>query len=308
MRICLSAGFLTKGRKNKSKSCSKILPATTPETLQMSDKISQLIDLKRYQFSELEEAKGWIDGNVVRVEAVDLKGHKKWLENIRYRGQLSHPNVLKLIGFCSEDDHLHLVYEYMYNGSLNDHIRGIGVNFQQLPWGLYMKAILGAAKGLAFLHHEAEMIYEDFKASNILLDLNYNAKLSHVGLMEDTETCDKSRFYVRFLETAGYAAPENISTCTLTRKCNVYSFGIVLLEIITGKPAIYINRPSEDESSEELGRSLVNAHVPHLVVSDQHLKIDVVIKVAQLAFECVSVDLRLRPDMKDVVQALEQLH
>ncbi|MBA0842159.1 hypothetical protein Goarm_002003, partial [Gossypium armourianum] len=132
---------------------------------------------------------------------------------INYLGQLHHPNLVKLIGYCLEDDHRLLVYEFMPKGSLENHLFRRNSYFQPLSWNLRMKVALGAAKGLAFLHSdEAKVIYRDFKTSNILLDSNYNAKLSDFGLAKDGPTGDKSHVSTRVMGTYGYAAPEYMAT------------------------------------------------------------------------------------------------
>ncbi|GMI86248.1 PBS1-Like 9 [Hibiscus trionum] len=208
--------------------------------------ILQSSNLKSFNFSELRTAtrnfrpdsvlgeggfgcvfKGWVDENaltaakpgtglviaVKRLNQEGLQGHQEWLAEINYLGQLYHPNLVKLIGYCLEDDHRLLVYEFMPKGSLENHLFRRNSYFQPLSWTLRMKVALGAAKGLAFLHSdEAKVIYRDFKTSNILLDSNYNAKLSDFGLAKDGPTGDKSHVSTRVMGTYGYAAPEYMAT------------------------------------------------------------------------------------------------
>ncbi|KAI8032449.1 putative serine/threonine-protein kinase PIX7 [Camellia lanceoleosa] len=145
-----------------------------------------------------------------------------WQAEVNVLGDLLHPNLVKLIGCCIEDDQRLLVYEFMPWGSLKNHL---------------MKIALGAAKGLAFLHEEVErpVIYRDFKTSNILLDVDYNAKLSDFGLAKDGPEGDKTHVSTRVMGTYGYAAPEYVMTGHLTSKSDVYSFGVVLLEMLTGR-------------------------------------------------------------------------
>ncbi|KAL3652122.1 Interface between microtubules and kinetochore protein [Castilleja foliolosa] len=171
--------------------------------------------------------KGWIDehsfkaakpgtGMVIAVKRLNqegLQGHKEWLTEITYLGQLYHPNLVKLIGYCLEDEHRLLVYEFMPRGSLENHLFRRTSYFQPLSWKLRMKVALGAAKGLAYLHSpNAKVIYRDFKSSNILLDSNYNAKLSDFGLAKDGHMDGKSHVSTRVMGTYGYAAPEYIAT------------------------------------------------------------------------------------------------
>ncbi|GFP79247.1 probable receptor-like protein kinase at5g15080 [Phtheirospermum japonicum] len=142
--------------------------------------------------------KGWVNENsnapvkpgtglTVAVKTLNhdgLQGHREWLAEINYLGELIHPHLVTLIGYCIEDDQRLLVYEFMPRGSLENHLFKRSL---PLPWSIRMKIALNAAKGLAFLHEEAErpVIYRDFKTSNILLDADYTAKLSDFGLAKD---------------------------------------------------------------------------------------------------------------------------
>ncbi|KAK4788443.1 hypothetical protein SAY86_019762 [Trapa natans] len=139
------------------------------------------------------------------------QGHREWLAEVIYLGQLSHPNLVKLSGYCCEDEHRVLVYEYMPWGSVEHNL--FSRVLLPLSWSIRMKIALGAAKGLAFLHEaEKPVIYRDFKTSNILLDMDYNAKLSDFGLAKDGPVGDKSHVSTRIMGTYGYAAPEYIMT------------------------------------------------------------------------------------------------
>ncbi|KAG9151987.1 hypothetical protein Leryth_002246 [Lithospermum erythrorhizon] len=214
--------------------------------------------------------KGWIEENgtapvkpgtglTVAVKTLNhdgLQGHKEWLAEVSFLGDLIHPNLVKLIGYCIEDDQRLLVYEFMPRGSLENHLFRRSL---PLPWSIRMKIALGAAKGLAFLHEEAErpVIYRDFKTSNILLDAEYNAKLSDFGLAKDGPEGDKTHVSTRVMGTYGYAAPEYVMTGHLTSKSDVYSFGVVLLEMISGRRSMDKNRPNGEHNLVEWAR-------PHL--------------------------------------------
>ncbi|TQD84904.1 hypothetical protein C1H46_029517 [Malus baccata] len=166
--------------------------------------------------------KGYIDENVrvglkslpVAVKVLNKEGHqghREWLTEVNFLGQLRHPNLVKLIGYCCEDDHRLLVYEFMFRGSLENHLfRKATV---PLSWGTRMMIALGAAKGLAFLHNaERPVIYRDFKTSNILLDSDYAAKLSDFGLAKAGPQGDETHVSTRVMGTYGYAAPEYVMT------------------------------------------------------------------------------------------------
>ncbi|KAL3585878.1 hypothetical protein D5086_012745 [Populus alba] len=166
--------------------------------------------------------KGYIDENVrvglkslpVAVKVLNkegLQGHREWLTEVNFLGQLRHPHLVKLIGYCCEDDHRLLVYEFMFRGSLENHLfRKATV---PLSWATRMMIALGAAKGLAFLHNaERPVIYRDFKTSNILLDSDYTAKLSDFGLAKAGPQGDETHVSTRVMGTYGYAAPEYVMT------------------------------------------------------------------------------------------------
>ncbi|KAB1670590.1 hypothetical protein ES319_1Z155300v1 [Gossypium barbadense] len=185
--------------------------------------------------------KGFIDDKLrpglkaqpVAVKLLDLEGlqgHREWLTEVIFLAELRHPHLVKLIGYCCEEEHRLLVYEYMPRGSLENQLfRRYSVS---LPWATRMKIALGAAKGLAYLHEaEKPVIYRDFKASNILLDSGLQCQTSDFGLAKDGPEGDDTHVSTRVMGTQGYAAPEYIMTGHLTAMSDVYSFGVVLLEL-----------------------------------------------------------------------------
>ncbi|XP_042014099.1 receptor-like cytoplasmic kinase 176 isoform X3 [Salvia splendens] len=270
--------------------------------------------------------KGWIDehtfkaakagtGMVIAVKRLNQEGsqgHKEWLTEINYLGQLHHPNLVRLIGYCLEDEHRLLVYEFMPRGSLENHLFRRESYFQPLDWNLRMKVALGAAKGLAFLHSpEAKVIYRDFKASNILLDSSYNAKLSDFGLAKDGPLDGRSHVSTRIMGTYGYAAPEYMATGHLTAKSDVYSFGVVLLEILTGRRVLDQNRPQGEQNLIEWARPFLASKRRVLRVIDARIegqyKPSGALRAAILAVKCIAIEPKYRPTMDEVVKALEQL-
>ncbi|CAN6445293.1 unnamed protein product [Victoria cruziana] len=265
--------------------------------------------------------KGLIDENVrpgfksmqVAVKELNpegLQGDREWLAEVNYLGQLSHPNLVKLVGYCCEDDHRLLVYEYMASGSLEKHLfRRVCVT---MPWPVRMKIALGAARGLAFLHGaERPIIYRDFKTSNILLDADFNAKLSDFGLAKDGPMGDQTHVSTRVLGTYGYAAPEYVMTGHLTARSDVYGFGVVLLEMLIGRKALDKSRPSREHNLVEWARPLLNHNRKLLKIIDQRMEgqysVKSAQKVARLAYVCLSQNPRGRPTMKEAVEILETL-
>ncbi|KAJ3701895.1 hypothetical protein LUZ61_005600 [Rhynchospora tenuis] len=268
--------------------------------------------------------KGWIEENgtapvkpgtglTVAVKTLNhdgLQGHKEWVAEVNFLGNLQHPNLVKLIGYCIEDDQRLLVYEFMPRGSLENHLFRRSM---PLPWATRMKIALGAAKGLAFLHEEAErpVIYRDFKTSNILLDTEYNAKLSDFGLAKDGPEGDKTHVSTRVMGTYGYAAPEYVMTGHLTSKSDVYSFGVVLLEMMTGRRSMDKNRPNGEHNLVEWARPHLGERRRFYRLIDPRLEGNFSIKgaqkAAQLAHACLSRDPKARPLMSQVVEALKPL-
>ncbi|GJN11049.1 hypothetical protein PR202_ga29209 [Eleusine coracana subsp. coracana] len=265
--------------------------------------------------------KGFVDEGVkkgLKPQAIAVKlwdpegaqGHKEWLAEVIFLGQLRHPNLVKLVGYCCEDEHRLLVYEYMEHGSLENHL------FKQipavLPWSTRLNIAVGAAKGLAFLHDaEKPVIYRDFKASNILLDSNYKAKLSDFGLAKDGPEGDDTHVSTRVMGTHGYAAPEYIMTGHLTAKSDVYSFGVVLMEILTGRRSVDKTRPNREQNLVEFARPCLKDPLRLARILDPALEgqysASAAHKAALVAYQCLSSSPKNRPDMSAVVEALEPL-
>ncbi|XP_028794821.1 receptor-like cytoplasmic kinase 176 [Neltuma alba] len=302
-----------------------------------SNKVSQL---KIFKYDELKTAtrhfrphnmvgegasgrvfKGWLDeqtlapakpgtGIIVAVKKFNqegFEGHKELMAQINH-----HPNIVKLIGYCLEDDHRFLVSEFLTTGSLENHLFLRTSYDEPLSWSNRMKIALGTAKVLAFLHSdEVNVIYRDLKASHILLDSNFNAKLSDFSLARGGPSGDESHVSTRVMGTFGFAAPEYIATGHLTKKCDVYSFGVVLLEILSGKRALDRNRPAGEQNLVEWAKPYLLSKrrifkVMDARIAGQYLASEAM-KVAKIAIQCLSVQPQFRPTMADVVRALEQV-
>ncbi|XP_035838462.1 probable serine/threonine-protein kinase PBL16 isoform X1 [Helianthus annuus] len=245
------------------------------------------------------------------------QGHREWLAEVIFLGQLSHPNLVKLIGYCCEDEHRVLIYEYMARGSVENNLFSnancyffAGV-LLPLPWSTRMKIAFGAAKGLAFLHDaEKPVIYRDFKTSNILLDPDYNAKLSDFGLAKDGPVGDKSHVSTRIMGTYGYAAPEYIMTGHLTPRSDVYSYGVVLLELLTGRKSLDKSRPPREQNLADWALPLLKEKKKLLDIADPRLgdyPVKGFQKAAMLAYHCLNRNPKARPLMRDIVDSLEPL-
>ncbi|CAK9155696.1 unnamed protein product [Ilex paraguariensis] len=246
--------------------------------------------------------KGWLDketltagrpgsGIVVAVKKLKphgFQGHKEWLSEVNYLGRLHHPNLVKLIGYCLEE------------------------GAQPLSWATRIKVAIGAARGLSFLHDsESQVIYRDFKASNVLLDAEFNAKLSDFGLAKAGPTGDLTHVSTQVMGTQGYAAPEYVATGRLTAKCDVYSFGVVLLELLTGHRAFDETRVSAEQKLVDWVRPQLRDKRKLYRIMDTKLEAQYPRKgayvAATLALHCVNIDARARPPMADVLAILEKL-
>ncbi|GLT94523.1 hypothetical protein SLE2022_122600 [Rubroshorea leprosula] len=270
--------------------------------------------------------KGWIDENTFEPSKAGVgmpvaikksnpnspQGLKEWQAEINFLGKFSHPNLVKLLGYCRarEENQFFLVYEYMQKGSLESHLFRRGV--EPLPWEIRLKIAMGAAQGLAFLHtSEKSVIYRDFKASNILLDESYNAKLSDFGLAKMGPINGKSHVTTQCMGTYGYAAPEYISTGHLYIKSDVYGFGIVLLELLTGMRALDSSRPSGQHNLVLWAKPCLSQKKRLKKIMDPRLQNKVPArvgtKVAELILKCIENEPKNRPSMEEVLESLQMI-
>lgn len=266
-----------------------------------------------YKGSIRESLKPGLQAQTVAVKVLDIdgpQGHMEWLAEVVFLGQIRHPNLVKLIGYCCEDDYRLLVYEYMALGSLESRL--FNRYLAPLSWRRRMKIALGAAKGLAFLHEEQNsVIYRDFKASNILLDHNYTAKLSDFGLAIDGSRDDKSYDMSPIRGTQGYVAPDYLMTGRLTMKSDVYSFGVVLLELMSGRHAAGRRYWKKEYSLVEWARPLLRSRKKMKYVMDPRFEgkypLEAAKKASKLAHRCLKCNPKNRPSMTSVVKKLEQI-
>ncbi|KAH9608100.1 hypothetical protein KSS87_014646 [Heliosperma pusillum] len=246
---------------------------------------------------------------IKKLNSESTQGFEEWQSEVNFLGRLSHPNLVKLLGYCWEDEELLLIYEFMQRGSLENHLFGRGSAVQPLPWGLRLKIAIGAARGLAFLHSsDGRVIYRDIKASNILLDGSYNAKISDFGLAKLGPSASQSHVTTRVMGTYGYAAPEYVATGHLYIKSDVYGFGVVIVEILTGLRALDTSRPSGRHSLADWIKPFLADKRKLKSIMDSRLEgrypSKGAIATAELALKCLAQEPRNRPSMQEVLDTL----
>ncbi|XP_026382442.1 uncharacterized protein LOC113277607 isoform X1 [Papaver somniferum] len=253
------------------------------------------------------------NGRMIAVKQLSLEsdqGKVEFLNEVNTISTLSHPNIIRLLGHCAENDQHLLVYEYMENGCLNK-VLFDSVNLKnKLSWPARLRICTGIAKGLAYLHSDnskVKIVHRDIKLSNILLDKDLNPRISDFGLIMHYNR-EISHIKTGLAGTVGYMAPEYVMHGTLTEKIAVYSFGIVTLELMTGKNRIQWKTKHESISLLDLACDLQKKG-DLLGLFDQDVRMNIPVgeakMVLNLAVLCASYDPKSRPAMSDVVDILE---
>ncbi|XP_062095276.1 wall-associated receptor kinase 3-like [Humulus lupulus] len=226
--------------------------------------------------------------------------------------QINHRNVVRLLGCCLETEVPTLVYEFITNGTLYQHLHNKGTKTPSLPWELRLKIATETAGALAYLHYETntQIVHRDVKTMNILLDENYIAKVSDFGtsrlIMQDED-----QLSTLVQGTVGYLDPEYLQTSQLTEKSDVYSFGVVLGELLTGKKAFSFDK--SNNVSQVLAMSFLslkdddqfNKFIDDDILNDGNM--EVIKEVANLTKRCLRIKGDERPTMKEVAMELEGL-
>ncbi|KAM3759274.1 hypothetical protein ACB098_01G108000 [Castanea mollissima] len=254
------------------------------------------------------------DGTQLAVKKLEGigQGKKEFRAEVSIIGSIHHVHLVRLKGFCAEGSHRLLAYEYMANRSLDKWIFKKNNDDQLLlDWETRFNIALGTAKGLAYLHEDcdAKIVHCDIKPENVLLDDNYLAKVSDFGLAK-LMTREQSHVFTTLRGTRGYLAPEWITNYAISEKSDVYSYGMVLLEIIGGRKNFELEETSEKSHFPSYAfKKLEEGNLGDII--DSRLNIDVnderVSTAIKVALCCVQEDMHLRPSMTKVVQMLEGL-
>ncbi|XP_048335562.1 receptor-like serine/threonine-protein kinase ALE2 isoform X5 [Ziziphus jujuba] len=254
------------------------------------------------------------DGTKVAVKVLkrdDQQGGREFLAEVEMLSRLHHRNLVKLIGICTEERSRCLVYELIPNGSVESHLHGVDKETAPLNWVSRIKIALGAARGLAYLHEDSSprVIHRDFKSSNILLEDDFTPKVSDFGLARTAMDEENRHISTRVMGTFGYVAPEYAMTGHLLVKSDVYSYGVVLLELLTGRKPVDMSQPPGQENLVAWARPLLTSKEGLETIVDPSLGSDApfesVAKVAAIASMCVQPEVSHRPFMGEVVQALK---
>ncbi|CAK9175594.1 unnamed protein product [Ilex paraguariensis] len=250
------------------------------------------------------------NGTKVAVKHLSALGQvkKSFLAEIETIGSIHHVNLVRLIGFCAEKSYRLLVHEYMCNGSLD---RWIFRRNQEdaLGWQSRRKIILDIAKGLAYLHEDCrqKIFHLDIKPQNILLDENFNAKVSDFGLSKLIDK-DQSQVVTTLRGTLGYMAPEWLGSI-ITEKVDVYSFGVMVLEIVCGRKNLDRFQPEEDKHLlclfQRKARGGQLSDMVDKCSEDMQLHGPEIVETMRLADWCLQSDFKRRPYMSTVVKVLE---
>ncbi|XVE83021.1 hypothetical protein DITRI_Ditri16bG0053100 [Diplodiscus trichospermus] len=253
------------------------------------------------------------DGQEVAVKvrsATSTQGTREFENELNLLSAIRHENLVPLLGYCCENDQQILVYPFMSNGSLQDRLYGEAAKRKFLDWPTRLSVALGAARGLMYLHTYAgrSVIHRDVKSSNILLDNSMCAKVADFGFSKYAPQEGDSNASLEVRGTAGYMDPEYYSTQHLSAKSDVFSFGVVLLEIISGREPLNIHRPRNEWSLVEWAKSYIRESKIEEII-DPNIKggyhAEAMWRVVEVALACIEPFSAYRPCMSDIVRELE---
>ncbi|XP_023762628.1 probable serine/threonine-protein kinase At1g01540 [Lactuca sativa] len=237
------------------------------------------------------------------------QAEKEFKVEVEAIGRVRHKNLVRLLGYCAEGAQRILVYEFVNNGNLEQWLHGDVGPISPLTWEIRMRIILGTAKGLTYLHEglEPKVVHRDIKSSNILLDRQWQPKVSDFGLAKLLGS-EKSYVTTRVMGTFGYVAPEYASTGMLNERSDVYSFGILIMEIISGRNPVDYSRPPEEVNLVDWLKTMVTNRNAEGVLdpklaekpSSRALK-----RALLVALRCVDPTAQKRPKMGQVIHMLE---
>ncbi|XP_013611165.1 PREDICTED: probable serine/threonine-protein kinase At1g01540 [Brassica oleracea var. oleracea] len=238
------------------------------------------------------------------------QAEKEFKVEVEAIGRVRHKNLVRLLGYCVEGEHRMLVYEYVDNGNLEQWLHGDGLGSKSpLTWEIRMNIVLGTAKGLMYLHEglEPKVVHRDIKSSNILLDKQWNAKVSDFGLAKLLGS-EMSYVTTRVMGTFGYVAPEYASTGMLNERSDVYSFGVLVMEMISGRNPVDYSRPVGEVNLVEWLKRMVSNREAEGVLDPRMVEkpsLRSLKRTLLVALRCVDPNAQKRPKMGHVIHMLE---
>ncbi|KAK9096309.1 hypothetical protein Sjap_021806 [Stephania japonica] len=245
---------------------------------------------------------------IKKSKIVDKNQIEQFINEVFILSQINHRNVVKLLGCCLETEVPLLVYEYIENGTLYNHIHS--EHKSSLSWRIRLRIAAETAEALAYLHSFASqpIIHRDVKSTNILLNNQYTSKVSDFGASR-LVALDQTQLSTLVQGTMGYLDPEYLHTSILTDKSDIYSFGVVLVELLTGKKVLCFEKPEEERNLAMFFVSTMkqNRLIEVLDVVVKEGDIDQIQEVANLAKRCLRLSGEERPSMKEVAMELEGL-
>ncbi|KAL0319309.1 UNVERIFIED_CONTAM: LysM domain receptor-like kinase [Sesamum angustifolium] len=262
---------------------------------------------------------GLLRDQEVAIKKMTATKTKEFMAEMKVLCKVHHTNLVELIGYAASGDELFLIYEYAQKGSLRNHLHDPqSKGHTSVSWIMRVQIALDTARGLEYIHEHTKphYVHRDIKTSNILLDGGFRAKISDFGLAKLVmATNDGEESVTRVVGTYGYLAPEYLRDGLATNKSDVYAFGVVLFEMVSGKEAmtrsaerrslVSIMVAALRNSPDSMTMSSLKDHIdPNLMDLYPH---DCLFKMAMLAKQCVDDDPILRPDMKQVVISLSQI-
>ncbi|XP_057541986.1 wall-associated receptor kinase-like 14 [Amaranthus tricolor] len=253
---------------------------------------------------------------IKKIKHRDTDSIEQVMNEIKLLSSVSHPNLVRLLGCCIENGEQILVYEFMPNGTLSQHLQRERENGKALPWTVRLKIASETAQAISYLHSAMNppIYHRDIKSSNILLDVDYKSKvadfgLSRLGMME----MELSHISTAPQGTPGYVDPQYHQNFHLSDKSDVYSFGVVLVEIITAMKVVDFNRPHTEVNLaalaiDKIGKGRIDEIIdPFIDLHRDAWTLASVHKVAELAFRCLAYHRDMRPSMMEVAHELEQI-
>ncbi|XP_042040740.1 receptor-like protein kinase FERONIA [Salvia splendens] len=253
--------------------------------------------------------KGFMDNGreivaIKRLKPSSKQGEREFWTEIKTLCKLQHANLVPLIGYCNEQNEMILVYEYMPNGSLADHLYNRNNQLHPLSWEQRLKICIGVGRAIDYLHTGREIIHRDIKSSNILLDERLVAKVSDFGLAKPATGSEEQSTQVR--GTRGFWDPRYVATHRVTQKSDIYSFGVVLLEVLSEKPATgpwQAGGGLTKWAKEKIDSGDIDEIIAQSLIGE--ISKDSLVTFLGVAERCVADEPKERPKMTEIITELE---